>query len=387
MASLAALASLEEDLKAARKALGALEKGRVRDCLESSLGVLSRDVARECIAAGKVPRRAEGILELLREASDTIQESDDVVFLVVHFLLLQRGWVMAEAPISRSSAVPGVAAGTASRAATTAADGVSSDTMVESGIHRLLPPGWLSDAPRKGACKILYKNKANKLITVTGMRLEDMVIIHAHGVDEADTCTAEVPLQGLTCSPSSLRGTKTSAVGLISSDAVETVRGLLKQSIFPSASNLRKRRASKQDGGAQKGLHMNRGGQSVGREGLAAGAVLTGRRGASGQSGWGFEDDLNPFGSGTGGSLVGPGHPAFRNAGRPGYDSGSPFPGVPPGARFDPFGPTVGPGRNGGGGRRGFGRGRGSGRGFNGPTPDHLPPPSGMPTEFDFMYQ
>ena len=102
--------------------------------------------------------------------------------------------------------------------------------------------------------------------------------------------------------------------------------------------------------------------------------------GASGRSGWGFEDDLNPFGfgSGTGGSLIGPGHPGFGNAGRPTRNPGGHFSGVLPGARFDPIGPFVGQGRGVGGGR---GRGMGGG-----PNPDHLPPPYG-PSEFDFMYQ
>ena len=97
--------------------------------------------------------------------------------------------------------------------------------------------------------------------------------------------------------------------------------------------------------------------------------------------GWGFEDDLNPFGSGTGGSLIGPGHPGFGDAGRMGRHPGANYPGVPAGARFDPFGPPAGPSRAGS-----RGRGAGRGIGFGGPNPDHLAPP-GMPNEFDFMYQ
>lgn len=70
-----------------------------------------------------------------------------------------------------------------------------------------------------------------------------------------------------------------------------------------------------------------------------------------------------------GGMLFGPGHPNFGG--------GRGFPprpgGVPPGARFDPFGP---PGIGGG---RGFPPGAGGGRGAGGPgggpDPDHLPPP------------
>jgi hypothetical protein len=90
---------------------------------------------------------------------------------------------------------------------------------------------------------------------------------------------------------------------------------------------------------------------------------------------------------GPGGSWVGPDHPIFGGnvgGGVPGVHGPGGFsplpPGVPPGARFDPFGPPgTGfgiPGRGGrGGGRGGIGRGGGSGVPGFGPNPDHLPPP------------
>mmetsp|Transcript_409 Transcript_409/g.560 ORF Transcript_409/g.560 Transcript_409/m.560 type:complete len:407 (-) Transcript_409:136-1356(-) len=97
--------------------------------------------------------------------------------------------------------------------------------------------------------------------------------------------------------------------------------------------------------------------------------------------------DLNPdfgiLGPGHhGGMLFGPGHPGFD--GRfGGPDHPDLPPGVPPGARFDPYGPPgpFGPGRGGGGprgGPRGGGRGgRGGhfGSRFGDPDPDHLPMP------------
>ena len=78
--------------------------------------------------------------------------------------------------------------------------------------------------------------------------------------------------------------------------------------------------------------------------------------------------------SGGGGSLVGPGHPIFGYEGsRMDYIP----PNVPPGARFDPFGPGV-PQPFGGGGRRGPSGGLGLGL----PNPDHMK----MPTEEDDFY-
>ena len=84
-----------------------------------------------------------------------------------------------------------------------------------------------------------------------------------------------------------------------------------------------------------------------------------------------------------GGSLVGPNHPIFHP------DDGGQFlpPGVPPGARFDPFFPIPGPLGTGITGpfpgsvdNRGRGRGRGRGMGRGGtsgePNPDHLKPPN-----------
>ena len=92
--------------------------------------------------------------------------------------------------------------------------------------------------------------------------------------------------------------------------------------------------------------------------------------------------DLNPplpsvgisgGGGGGGGSLVGPDHPIFSGRypqGRGGAVGGGPRPpSVPPGARFDPFGPGV-PGF-GGGNAGGFGRGGQGNRDFG----DLMPPP------------
>eukprot|EP00511_Aplanochytrium_stocchinoi_P006129 CAMPEP_0204832840 /NCGR_PEP_ID=MMETSP1346-20131115/14919_1 /ASSEMBLY_ACC=CAM_ASM_000771 /TAXON_ID=215587 /ORGANISM="Aplanochytrium stocchinoi, Strain GSBS06" /LENGTH=407 /DNA_ID=CAMNT_0051964927 /DNA_START=54 /DNA_END=1277 /DNA_ORIENTATION=+ len=88
----------------------------------------------------------------------------------------------------------------------------------------------------------------------------------------------------------------------------------------------------------------------------------------------GFDDDLTPGGgTGTGGMLMGPGNAMF-NGRRGRFGEGGVPPGVPPGARFDPYGPGVPP--------PGYPRPapgtapdprRGGGRGD--PNPDHLPPP------------
>ena len=105
-------------------------------------------------------------------------------------------------------------------------------------------------------------------------------------------------------------------------------------------------------------------------------------------------DDLEPFGgigigpqhhqpvSGVfprsgGGSLVGPDHPMFWGRGRGNGASGLPT-GVPPGARFDPFGPPVpgmGPAHGRGVPPSGTGRGTGPTFPFGDPDPDHQQPP------------
>ncbi|XP_067324365.1 proteasome inhibitor PI31 subunit isoform X2 [Anolis sagrei] len=70
-------------------------------------------------------------------------------------------------------------------------------------------------------------------------------------------------------------------------------------------------------------------------------------------------EDLDPFGGRSGGMIFDPLRSGYRN---PGIDPSSGLPtrlppgSVPPGARFDPFGP---PGAN-----------------RSGPNPDHLPPPN-----------
>ena len=75
--------------------------------------------------------------------------------------------------------------------------------------------------------------------------------------------------------------------------------------------------------------------------------------------------------SGGGGNLVGPGHPIFGHQGSRMVHTP---PNVPPGARFDPFGPGV-PQPFGGG--RGGRRGPRGGVGLGLPNPDHMKMPGG----------
>ncbi|SGY18035.1 BQ5605_C015g07959 [Microbotryum silenes-dioicae] len=111
----------------------------------------------------------------------------------------------------------------------------------------------------------------------------------------------------------------------------------------------------------------------------------------------------NPFGgNGPAGSgmFVGPGHPIFGDhfgpqrgggtggvgGGRWGGDGFLPPGAVPPGARFDPIGPSAG---GGGGARGGFGGGRGGGSGGGrggrqGGWGDEFPPPGG--SGYDEMF-
>jgi hypothetical protein len=82
----------------------------------------------------------------------------------------------------------------------------------------------------------------------------------------------------------------------------------------------------------------------------------------------GIRDPLFVGGVAGGGMFVGPDNAMFHG----GVGPQLPF-GVPPGARFDPYGPDIPDPLLGGGGR---GRGRGSsGVPFGFPNPDHLKPP------------
>jgi len=92
---------------------------------------------------------------------------------------------------------------------------------------------------------------------------------------------------------------------------------------------------------------------------------------------------MGGFGGNTG-NWIGPNHPGFgiNDPFAPDTAFGQPLPrgAIPPGARFDPFGPpapSTGPFRNGGRGSQG----RGSGPGF-GPNPDH----ERVPSEYDDMF-
>ncbi len=85
--------------------------------------------------------------------------------------------------------------------------------------------------------------------------------------------------------------------------------------------------------------------------------------------------DLDPFGRGIGGGmLMDPRHPS-RHRPQMGIPGNLPPGAVPPGARFDPFGPPGIPDRGFPGRYGGPGRQPGPRGGFGGPDPDHLPPP------------
>jgi hypothetical protein len=104
------------------------------------------------------------------------------------------------------------------------------------------------------------------------------------------------------------------------------------------------------------------------------GTLLDQGRGGGGRGG-AFSGDLAPGGGGfggplPGGNLMGPQH--FR----PALDPRAGVPGTVPGARFDPYGPTIPGGPF--GSRPGAGGSRSSGE----PNPDALPPP-GFGNQYD----
>jgi len=133
--------------------------------------------------------------------------------------------------------------------------------------------------------------------------------------------------------------------------------------------------------GEHHGRNLRAGRPGYGADFRGNPAGVGGGRGFLGGPG-GFGDDLLPGGgTGQGGMLFGPGNAAFDGRG-----GGNRPAGVPPGARFDPFGPPGVVPRGGGFGPRPRGPPRGGpgpGNSFGGdPDPDHLPPPHGA----DDMY-
>ncbi len=351
----------QEDLRAARDALSALPAGAVRARLEESLAGLTATAARDALAAGRLVPGAVGVREALAAAGDAVSSEEDAVCLAVHLSLLQLGWTAKPEDGGAAAAAP-------------------------MGVQRLLPPGWAGVSD--GAWKCHYTTKSGQAVTVTGLRMDGQIILHATSAADADaaaeTCSTELALQDV-C-PAGTRVPSLSAI-----EAVQGTLGASLGKVGAAVPKPRKRRSAKADGASSKqktsGLRAD---PRPGRQGGRGGGGLMvdrgyGRGGVGGvrPGSFGFDDDLNPFGSGQGGSLLGPGHPGFGGGGAGGmprrggggggrFGGGGMMPGVPPGARFDPFGPGV-PG-SGGGGRGGGGRGGHPGMG--GPTPDHLRPPS-----------
>jgi hypothetical protein len=296
-------------------------------------------------------------LQRLEAANVAVKGQHDVVVLLVHMLLVERGFEPA-------------------------ANAASGDLAANSlGV----PPGWNAAS---GAYGLTYTHEKVHNHKVTLKCLAMGQTLSAHFVVEADD-----PAVAAAGSPPTVRSHDfcvddfACARGAVRSAAVDTLRRAVMERLV---SPLLPVSGDAKAASADRAPSQVPGGRAPRGPSADAGAVE--RRPERPGRGAGFLGDLDPFsgamgpGGGSvggglggpagsrGGMLVGPQHPLFGGGGGPGRMGGLPA-GVPPGARFDPFGPGRGPGFGGGGGRFGGGRGGRGGRGFMGPGPDHLEPP------------
>ena len=326
-------------------------------------------VHQDDVAVGIIPQGTTGVLKMLVVNSSEVQTEDDVLFLVVHFLLLQKGWIPVD-----------VRKGEQSKGSV-------------SGLHQWMPPKWSSSEPRNGSSVVVYKDEQQQEVTISCLRVDDQVLVHLHVGGTTETLSAEL------CIKDVVNTFDSSWVDELNLRRLEEVGASLQRSLFPNGSETtRKRKTAKKSSGRSSSLRAENAKQPASGKGSSGGEqgfTKPNRGGGIGRGGvrpgsFGFDQDLHPnFGGGMGGlgglgglggmggmggmgggSMVGPSHPGFGMRPQPGT---FPAPGVPPSARFDPFGPGV-PGVPANNGHQG------------GPTPDHLPPPN-TEDRPDWMYQ
>jgi hypothetical protein len=285
---------------------------------------------------------------MLCVAASWVSSKEDVLFLAVHFLLLQRGWVAVDDSDDTAK---------------------TEQNTTPRGIETLLPPHWCSTTPKNGSFVTTYRDTQQRVVTISSLRVDEQVIVHLHTEGGSETLSAELRIIDTV-------STLETWIVDLRLHSVGNIRNILERSLFASATTTttgtdtavkKKRRSSKSTSSLtaqQASANQRERERDRQRE--------EEQRRRRGNPDFGFDQDLHPsFGGGFmggvgGGSMVGPMHPGF---GLHPQHPQHPTPGIP--ARFSPFGPGV-PGVGGGG----------VGTGESGPTPDHLPPPRP-----DWMYQ
>ena len=359
-----------KDLQSACEAIKKLANGNIRDRLIETL----LDIAEESIQTGSIPPSDIGVSKMLTLSMSFITTKEDIFFLAIHFLALQKGWV----PINNNEKKTS-----------------STNNANANGIEALLPPNWSNDTPRNGSSAVSYLNKQQQTVTLSSLLVDEQIIVHLHmedGTETSETLNTELKMKDMVPKYETW-------INDLNLNHINSLRTNIERSFFSNGST-KKRRSTKNKNTllTQKSKPNTNDGKNGknGNDGNGTGQRLMmpnqGRGNGMRPGSFGFDQDLHPsFGGGGaggiggmgGGSLIGPNHPGF------GFGRGNNPPGVPPAARFDPFGPGV-DGRGGGrGGGRGSGRGggRGGGMGFGAPGPDHLPPPGLGNERPDWMYQ
>ena len=368
-----------------------LPEGMVKSELLKALERVEKKIARELDASQSAWER-EPTLKRIETSGVTVQNSNDLLVLLAHCLLEEAGLVCSgslrggdEAKNARTSDAESSSNASTPRTSvsdtnTTAARGPREDPIV--------PDGWNGgDGSAYGLRYVIPTStspsaKPGESLTLKALPIGERVSLHLVQDRTGKSQAVELTVTDFVAN----RGR------IIRADSIANLRTKLRSQLIdrlfppPSASSSSSSSSSRRPRANDPLRIGSAGGGRRGNPQLRRPPYTPFAPGGLGRGGGNlgdFDRDLRPHfgggmmgggpsfgigGGGGGGSLMGPDHPMFRGGdGRPGYPSSLPT-GVPPGARFDPYGPGVGvPPRRGGG--------RGGTRPTPGPTPDHLPPP------------
>lgn len=384
-------------------AVEALPEGFVKTELAKSMARLHRKIEKEEALVREL-RTKEPMIARIEGANITVTGPHDVVVLTIHAILLENGFVAAAnegVPARPGAGVTGAGAGAAGQAESSPAGraavaraaqgeddaaGNAVDYVVvgDSGNNRCgsyslgIPASWNGAA---GVYALQYTHRQfgkDGRVSLKCLAMGQTLSSHLMVVgDDSTILSNDLLASDYACKGGSIRAAQVASLRHLVTEKM--INPLLPSP--PSSSS------------SSSGLSA---GQKRQRLPTAPPGNI-GRTDAPMRQpflGGGLGADLDPFNGAmgrAGGMQVGPNHPIFGGGGGGGM-RGAGFPaGVPPGARFDPFGPVGGP-RPGPGGWRGGrglpGRGDGprrGGGGMMGPGPDHLEPPGMGGMDMSFM--
>eukprot|EP00501_MAST-03F_sp_TOSAG23-6_P001573 GSMAST32.ASY1.ANO1.1637.1 assembled CDS len=321
-----------------------LPEGFARTELCKALAKVRRKIDKERVAIDAACSK-ESLVGKIKNSNLPLENEQHVFVFLLHELIVEAGFLC-------SGLVESV-----SQQRGTTSPSESKDTQ-EVSLSKSLPNGWSANSHVYGL-QYMYGSSNKDIIVLKCLIVGDVISVHMM-VQSCDSSvfSKDFNVSDYVCKAKSIRIAQ-----------IPNLRKIVETSLIePLKCKLGVQRTNKTHSKAYKAELRNQTTNNMSNNDLL---LQSGNQQRSTLVSEHFRRDVDPFfgagirpagsfggdfiGRGGGGMSVGPDHPIFgRDSARNGI--GGPLPdGVPPGARFDPFGPGS--------------------RGHMGPSPDHLPPP------------